>query len=296
MIPARTTVFRTVLFLFCVTVLQALPSIDTILDKARIQLGSPYESGAAGPASFDCSGFIFYLYRDIVPGLPRQSSALVSFGQPVASEALLPGDILLYATTGDPSRVSHVALYLGNESIIHAISDGPNRGVTLTSTGARYWRTRFHSARRVLPAVFYTREPRHTTGTRESGTVNKEGGYVQFAKGSYSGELKYAQPHGDGVFEFTNGDVYRGGFSHGEFHGQGTYLWKDGTEYRGSFTRGKPAGILPGGKTLYMQVEDSPWETWDGNVWGDFYGWRTREQEDFEAYKQRDRQETEKRR
>ena len=268
---------------FAGTYLSAAPNLDDILFKARSKLGSPYMSGRTGPNSFDCSGFIYYLLSDAVPGIPRRSGDMGRFGQPVSRTSLLPGDIVLYATTGVKSRISHVALYLGNNSIIHAISDGPNRGVTITSMDARYWRTRYHSARRVLPS------PAYSGGSGDSGeTAPKPVSGIAYAKGTYRGDVKYSEPHGTGVFYFNNGDIYEGDFRKGLFHGSGVYTWKDGTVLRTTFSNGSPAKAPPDGKRLYMDVEDSPWETWDGDITGDYEEWKTREEADFEAFKARE--------
>ena len=293
--PRRKLKTTVLLMLFCATAAQALPSIGAILDKARTKLGSPYVSGSEGPSSFDCSGFIYYLFSGLIPGLPRRSAALGSFGRPIQKNDLLPGDIILYATTPDKSRISHVALYLGNDTIIHAISDGPNRGVTMTSIHARYWETRYHSARRILPPALLAQNEEPEGRADETSRHEPSGTGIVFAKGVYRGGLKYSEPDGKGRFEFKNGDVYEGGFSKGQFSGQGTYTWNDGTVYKGSFDRGNATGILPGGKKLYMNVEDSPWESWDGNVWGDFKDWQAQEMQDFEAYKQKDARETKNR-
>ena len=125
--------------------------VSVILQRAASQLGTPYRSGGMAPGGFDCSGFISYLYRPTLPGLPRLSRDMARSGNPVNGGSWLPGDLLFYATGSDPNRINHVAIWYGDGHIIHSISDGPETGVVITPADARYWNRRYVSSRRVLP-------------------------------------------------------------------------------------------------------------------------------------------------
>lgn len=136
--------------LFVAAFLNAEP-VSRILDNAVSLLGNPYRTGGVSPGGFDCSGYVSYLYLPTVPGLPRISRDMARTGLSVESGAWQPGDLLFYATGADPSRINHVAIWFGNDTIIHSISDGPETGVVLTASGSRYWSRRYMGARRVLP-------------------------------------------------------------------------------------------------------------------------------------------------
>ncbi len=128
----------------------------TIVSRALSHVGSRYKTGGTAPPAFDCSGFVGYVLKPFVAGLPRLSRDMAAFGRPVDRDALAAGDLVFFATTGDAGAISHVALFIGDGKIVHAISDGPERGVTVTPLDARYWKTRYRWARRVLagePAV-----------------------------------------------------------------------------------------------------------------------------------------------
>lgn len=131
--------------------LWAFDAQKDIVEKSREYVGCQYRTGGVKPREFDCSGFVGYVLRPFVPGLPRLSRDMADFGKPIAKDQLRPGDLVFFATTGTPGAVSHVALYLGDGEIIHAISDGPERGVRVTPLDARYWKSHYHSAARVLP-------------------------------------------------------------------------------------------------------------------------------------------------
>ena len=124
--------------------------VSSILQKASGLIGNPYRTGGITPGGFDCSGFISYLYRPTLPELPRLSRDMANTGDTVDMGQWRPGDLLFYATGADSSRINHVAIWYGDGIIIHSISDGPETGVVMTPSNARYWRRRYVSARRVL--------------------------------------------------------------------------------------------------------------------------------------------------
>lgn len=134
-----------------------------IVTKAKAFLGHPYKTGGAAPPEFDCSGFVSYIMKPFVPKIPRLSRDMADFGQKINKTDLQTGDLVFFATTNVRGAVSHVALYIGGGNIIHAISDGPERGVTITPLEAGYWKTRYHSAVRVLPASVTVQKPNTPT-------------------------------------------------------------------------------------------------------------------------------------
>lgn len=263
------------------------PAIDVteaIVAPAQEYLGGGYCFGSASPSCFDCSGFVTYIYRPHVPQIPRSSRAMAGFGDPVGLQELRPGDLLFFATGPDPGVISHVAIYIGQDSIIHAISDGPERGVTITSLSAGYWSRRIHSARRVLPLAEPAAEPAAETPADPPAEPETErtSQPLRFAKGTYTGELRGGEPHGQGVLRLNNGDRYEGAFADGVFHGRGTYTWADGRSYTGRFERGSIAE--PGARETYLEKQDSPWNDFDGVVRGDFAAWWEDEQRAFEEW------------
>lgn len=85
-----------------------------IVDEAKKLLGTPYKFGDNGPNSFDQTGFIQYVYKKAVGvKLPIDIKSLLNVGIQVNKEQLLPGD-LIFTFNGN-----HVAIYIGNDMIIH---------------------------------------------------------------------------------------------------------------------------------------------------------------------------------
>jgi cell wall-associated NlpC family hydrolase len=97
------------------------------IDAARTQLGKPYQWGAVGPATFDCSGLTGWAYRQAGLDLPRTSRQQWSAGPHPDLGALAPGDLLFWGSRpGDPQSIHHVAMYLGGGMMIAAPHTGAN--------------------------------------------------------------------------------------------------------------------------------------------------------------------------
>ena len=91
----------------------------TAISVAKAQLGKPYQWGAAGPDSFDCSGLTSYAWGHAGVSLPHSAAGQQGMGASVAQSDLQPGDLVFF---GSPAY--HVALYIGDGMIIHAPTSG----------------------------------------------------------------------------------------------------------------------------------------------------------------------------
>jgi len=113
-------------------------------------LGVPYKWGGSTPRGFDCSGFVKYVYRENGVNLPRTSRQMAHAGRsvPARLRSLREGDLMLF--TGKKGVISHVALYAGNNQILHSSSSGHGvRYDDLSSKRGRYYVNHFVRARRV---------------------------------------------------------------------------------------------------------------------------------------------------
>ncbi len=123
--------------------------IKTLLTRARSQLNSLYHFGGTNPKQgFDCSGFVGWIYRDVLrTELPRVADAMYKIDAPrISATKLVPGDLMFYRITG--GRVSHVTMYVGGRSFIHATR--PGQRLRIESMDMPYWRQRFAGAKRIL--------------------------------------------------------------------------------------------------------------------------------------------------
>lgn len=86
---------------------------------ALAQIGDKYVFGADGLTYWDCSGLTMRAYGAAGVSLPHSSRAQYRYGKAVARKDLQPGDLIFF---GKP--ISHVAIYLGPDRMLHAPRSG----------------------------------------------------------------------------------------------------------------------------------------------------------------------------
>lgn len=96
-------------------------SSNDVVRYAMEFLGTPYHWGGNGPKTFDCSGFVRFVYAHFGVDLPRTTDGQNKVGQSVSRDDIQPGDLILFGDNGDPH---HVGLYVGNNCYIHAPQTG----------------------------------------------------------------------------------------------------------------------------------------------------------------------------
>lgn len=136
-----------------IAVLKPAETRDTIVDAALSYEGSPYIYGGIEASGFDCSGFIYRVFLQATgQAVPRTSTGLYAWAEPISYLEMQKGDLLFFNTTG---TVSHVAIYIGNGRFIHSASEGPKTGVIISSLDEPYWKTHFVGSGRVVPSAEY---------------------------------------------------------------------------------------------------------------------------------------------
>ncbi|PKQ10143.1 MAG: hypothetical protein CVT69_01215 [Actinobacteria bacterium HGW-Actinobacteria-9] len=90
-----------------------------VVSVAKRYLGAPYVWGAAGPDSFDCSGFTSFVYKQVGVTLPRVSRDQINAGERVSRDDLQPGDLVFFG-----SPIHHVGIYVGGGTMIHSPRTG----------------------------------------------------------------------------------------------------------------------------------------------------------------------------
>lgn len=128
------------------------------MSLARAKVGRPYVWGGNGPDVFDCSGLIWWAYRQIGINVPRTAETQYLASDPV--NMLEPGDLLFLLDTSDPhwngtDATTHVGIWTGT-GILNAYNE--NRGVIEQSLQDPYWVSHFAGARRLrgLPSTTTT--------------------------------------------------------------------------------------------------------------------------------------------
>jgi cell wall-associated NlpC family hydrolase len=108
-------------------------------------VGTPYRWGGNTPESgFDCSGLIGHVYKARASVLaPRTVAALNDWGQPVPTQSLRTGDLVVFAQKG---VTNHAGIYVGEGRFVHAPSSGGT--VRLEALSSSYWGKQLVSYRR----------------------------------------------------------------------------------------------------------------------------------------------------
>jgi cell wall-associated NlpC family hydrolase len=150
---------------------------QAVLVKGEQYIDTPYASPPRIPHTFDCSGFVSFVFNEAADmDLPTASAAYISAGEGIGFKDAQPGDLLIFTSQPDGKQINHVAiLYKKSETgelrgsrLLHAVSiptqsatlkGAPGTtGVKITELGKRadgkwqqeYFIARFHGVRRVV--------------------------------------------------------------------------------------------------------------------------------------------------
>lgn len=113
---------------------------EDIISTAKDLAGKyPYVWGGYKPedGGFDCTGLVYYIYHtqlgyDMSLTQARSKSKLLGMGEKISSKSeLLPGDIVQYT-------ISHVGIYIGNNTVVHAGSSSGVKKISINASGLTF--------------------------------------------------------------------------------------------------------------------------------------------------------------
>ena len=120
------------------------PAFAALISEAEKYLGWPYVWGGSSPStSFDCSGFVCWVYTASgVHNLPRTTATGIfnqcSYVSPADAK---PGDLIFFTKTyACDGPVSHVGIYVGGGMMIHA-----GDPIKYASINTSYWQEHFYA-------------------------------------------------------------------------------------------------------------------------------------------------------
>jgi hypothetical protein len=143
---------------------------QTVVATALHEVGTPYAwagGNLAGPSrglcvggaaandcnvvGFDCSGLTLFAYGKLGITLPHLASAQYNSGPHPDRSQLQPGDLLFLATERtDPATIHHVAMWIGNDSIVQAPESGQDVNVIAHPFAQAWFAGEFIGATRPL--------------------------------------------------------------------------------------------------------------------------------------------------
>ena len=119
---------------------------SAIVAEAQKYIGAPYVAGGASPSGFDCSGFVYYVLKNLGLSPARTPAAQWNMGSSVSKADLQPGDIVFFVTASS-GALSHVGIYTGSGQFLHAPNSRSTVSYSDLTTG--YWSEHYYGARRV---------------------------------------------------------------------------------------------------------------------------------------------------
>jgi cell wall-associated NlpC family hydrolase len=119
----------------------ARASGQRVVEVALRHRGAPYRWGGEGPAEFDCSGFVRYVYAQVGVALPHNAAAQYKLGTPIPRDSLEPGDLVFF------DRLRHNGIYIGDGRFIHARQTG--KYVAVASLDDDWYRAHWVGGRRL---------------------------------------------------------------------------------------------------------------------------------------------------
>ncbi|MBT0729128.1 C40 family peptidase [Rosenbergiella nectarea] len=124
---------------------------QTAMNKLMNQLGKPYQWGGTSPhTGFDCSGLVYYAYKDLVKfKIPRTANEMYHLrdAAPVKRNSLQKGDLVFFRIHRR-GAADHVGVYVGNGKFIQSPRTG--KDIQITDLTGEYWQKHYIGARRVM--------------------------------------------------------------------------------------------------------------------------------------------------
>ncbi len=118
-------------------------NVNKLTNAAENLIGAPYLWAGSSPEGFDCSGFIYYAYKDAGMGINRLSTDGYYNRSFYVNKPQI-GDLVFFSGTYR-AGISHMGIYVGNNEFIHS---GTSTGVTKSNLNSNYWKKHFDGFKR----------------------------------------------------------------------------------------------------------------------------------------------------
>jgi cell wall-associated NlpC family hydrolase len=135
---------------------QGVPAVgQKIVKYASTLEGTPYKEAGRDESGFDCSGFIYYVFKKYNVEVPHSSRHLAELGTEVDTSLAQPGDLVFFkGTSPDNPEVGHVGIVISKPGdpvkFIHASSATSSPHVKYDSLARPSYKRRFLKVKRLL--------------------------------------------------------------------------------------------------------------------------------------------------
>jgi len=116
---------------------------DEVIKTALSLQGTAYKKNGTAPDGFDCSGFVYYVYKKSNIILAPSTNLLNRYGRKVSPSDVRPGDLVFFKA----KKIFHVGIMINHEEFIHSST---RKGVTIDRLDSPYWRNKSVHFRNVL--------------------------------------------------------------------------------------------------------------------------------------------------
>jgi cell wall-associated NlpC family hydrolase len=114
-----------------------------VVASALMLQGKPYKNGSRGPDFFDCSGLVYYVFKQQRVLLPPPAEAQGRAGYEINRDSMQPGDLVIFKIEDG----FHIGIMVSGAEFVHA---SKSRGVVIDGIDTDYWRKHLIGYRSVL--------------------------------------------------------------------------------------------------------------------------------------------------
>ncbi|MGY2642750.1 C40 family peptidase [Bacillus inaquosorum] len=97
---------------------------EDIIQTGAVFLGLPYLWGGISGFGFDCSGFMYSIFKANGYCIPRDAVDQAKAGEDVPLDNMKAGDLLFFAYEEGKGAIHHVGLYVGGGKMLHSPKTG----------------------------------------------------------------------------------------------------------------------------------------------------------------------------
>ena len=123
-----------------------------VLNSSNTSWSSLSFRGTSPNTGFDCSGLIYWAYKQHGINVPRITKSQARVGEKIGRNGLRPGDILVFRTSRFLMSFWHTGLYAGGNKFIHAPNSRTR--VKVETFNGSWWGKQFIYGRRIVVPRF----------------------------------------------------------------------------------------------------------------------------------------------